>query len=132
MKLGTYDIGPDSPPFVIAEAGVHHFNSVQLAKTYIEAARIAGVQAIKFQTYSADRLAAKWAPTYWDAGDGKTQHDIFSSRSRGSKKGYVELFAYAQELGVMLLSTPFDVDAVKLLNDFGMPMFKIASADLTN
>ncbi|HEX2675163.1 MAG TPA: N-acetylneuraminate synthase family protein, partial [Polyangiales bacterium] len=65
-------------------------------------------------------------------GGGLTQHDIFASRSRISKKGYQEMFDYARELGIMLLSTPFDVDAVKLLDGFGMAAFKIASADLTN
>jgi len=132
MKIGTFSIAQDAPPFVIAEAGVHHFNSVELAKQYIVQARIAGVQAIKFQTYSADRIAARWAPTYWDAGDGKTQHDIFASRSRISKEGYGELFAFAREVGVMFLSTPFDPDSAELLNTFGMEAYKIASADLTN
>jgi sialic acid synthase SpsE len=72
MRLGLHEISLERPPFVIAEAGVHHFNSVELAKTYVLQARIAGARAIKFQTYSADRIAAKWAPTYWDAGQGKT------------------------------------------------------------
>jgi sialic acid synthase SpsE len=132
MKIGSFSIEASAPPFVIAEAGVHHFNSVELAKQYIVQARIAGVQAIKFQTYSADRIAARWAPTYWDAGDGKTQHDIFASRSRISKEGYADLFAFARELGVMFLSTPFDPDAAVLLNGFGMEAYKIASADITN
>lgn len=132
MKIGPYTIAEEAPPFVIAEAGVHHFNSVELAKRYIVEARVAGVQAIKFQTYSADRIAARWAPTYWDAGGGKTQHDIFASRSRISKEGYAELFAFAREVGVMFLSTPFDPDAAELLEGFGMEAYKIASADLTN
>jgi N-acetylneuraminate synthase len=133
MNIGTFAVSPDAAPIVIAEAGVHHFNSVELAKQYILQTRIAGAQAIKFQTYSADRIAAKWAPTYWDAGPGgKTQHDIFASRSRISQEGYVELFAYAKELGIMMLSTPFDPDAAVLLNELGMDAYKIASADLTN
>lgn len=132
MKIAQYEISKEAPPFVIAEAGVHHFNSVELAKAYILAAKVAGVQAIKFQTYSADRIAAKWAPTYWDAGNGKTQHDIFAQRSLITKQGYVELFEYARSVGVMFLSTPFDVDAARMLNEMGMPAFKIASADLMN
>jgi N-acetylneuraminate synthase len=133
MNIGPFAVSPDAPPIVIAEAGVHHFNSVELAKQYILQTRIAGAQAVKFQTYSADRIAAKWAPTYWDAGPGgKTQHDIFASRSRISQRGYEELFAYAKELGILMLSTPFDPDSAALLNDMGMAAYKIASADLTN
>lgn len=132
MRLGLHEISLERPPFVIAEAGVHHFNSVELAKAYVLQARIAGAQAIKFQTYSADRIAAKWAPTYWDAGQGKTQHDIFASRSRITQHGYRELFEYAREVGIMLLSTPFDIDAAHMLNDLGMAAFKIASGDLTH
>jgi N-acetylneuraminate synthase len=61
-----------------------------------------------------------------------TQHDIFASRSRIDKKGYTELFAFAREMGVMFLSTPFDDDAARMLEGFDMQVYKIASADLTN
>ncbi len=125
-------IAEDAPPYVIAEAGVHHANSVELARRYILEAAIAGADAIKFQTYSADRLAARWAPTYWDAPAGLTQHDIFASRSLLGLDAYQALFAYAQELGITLLSTPFDPDAATLLAGFDMAAYKIASADLTH
>jgi N-acetylneuraminate synthase len=95
-------------------------------------ARWAGCQSIKFQTYSADRIAARWAPTYWDSGGAVTQHDIFASRSLLSEADYQRLFDEARALGIMLLSTPFDVDAAGMLENLGMAAYKIASADITN
>lgn len=131
LQIGTKTISDDERPFIIAEAGVHHYNSVELAKTYILQASIAGADAIKFQTYSADRIATVWAPTYWDDPSGATQHDIFAKRSNLIQADYQILFQYASELGIMLLSTPFDPDAATLLSEFDMPAYKIASADLT-
>ena len=132
LRIGPYTIGDDHEPFVMAEAGVHHYNSVGLAREYLRQARIAGVHAVKFQTYDAGRLAARWAPVYWAEGTGRTQYEVFAERSRLSEDDYRELFAYAAELGVLLLSTPFDPDAVRMLDDLGMPAFKIASADITH
>lgn len=132
FQIGRHTVGPDHPPFVIAEAGVHHYNSVELAKDYIRTARHAGCHAIKFQTYQAARLAARWAPAYWDADPTKTQYDIFAERSLLSEDDYAELFAYAAGVGIVLMSTPFDPDAAAMLDRLGMPAFKIASADLTN
>lgn len=125
-------VGADHPPYVIAEAGVHHYNSLELAKEYITQARLAGVDAIKFQTYKADRLAAKWAPTYWDDTSGRTQHDIFSERDKMSREDYAAMFEHARNVGVTMLSTPFDDDSARMLDELGMAAYKIASADLTN
>ena len=132
LQIGPYAIGDAHEPFVMAEVGVHHYNSIELAKEYLRQARVAGVQAVKFQTYDAGRLATRWAPTYWDDGTGRTQYDIFAERSRLSEDDYRELFAYAVDLGVLLLSTPFDPDAARMLDDLGAPAFKIASADITD
>ena len=132
FDIGGHPVGPDAPPFVIAEAGVHHGNSVDLAKEYILSAHRAGAHAIKFQTYKASRLATRWAPAYWDAGPGKTQHEIFAERDKLGEEDYRELFAHAAEVGIVMLSTPFDDESALMLDRLGMPAFKIASADLTD
>jgi sialic acid synthase SpsE len=132
FKIGNHEIGDDALPYVIAEAGVHHRNSMPLAKEFIKQAAIAGAHAIKFQTYSAKRIAAKWAPTYWDSGSAETQYDIFARRSLLTPENYAELFRYSAEMGITLLSTPFDPDAAVMLHGLGMQAFKIASADITN
>lgn len=132
FDVGGHAVGPDSPPFVIAEAGVHHGNSVELAKDYIRAAHGAGAQAIKFQTYKASRLTTRWAPAYWDAGPAKTQHEVFAERDKLLESDYRDLFAYAADVGIVMMSTPFDDESAAMLDRMGMPAFKIASADLTN
>lgn len=131
IQIGNRFVGSKHPTYIVAEAGVHHYNSVELARQYILQARIAGADAIKFQTYTAKRLAAKWAPTYWDDPSGKTQFDIFAERSLLTQEDYRVLFAYAQEVGIDFLSTPFDPDSAALLAELGVSAFKIASADIT-
>lgn len=132
LRIGPHEVGPHTVPFVIAEAGVHHDNSVSLAKEYILQARIAGAHAVKFQTYEASRLVTRWAPTYWDEGSNRSQFDVFADRSQLDRDDYAELFEYASELGIVLLSTPFDGKSAEILADLGMPAFKVASADITN
>lgn len=125
-------VGLNHPPYVIAEAGVHHENSVGLAKQYVKQAAMAGADAIKFQTYSAEKLVTRWARTYWETGGKKTQYEIYREKSNLTEADYAELFDYASEMGITLLSTPFDFTAVDLLDELGIPVFKIASADLTH
>jgi N-acetylneuraminate synthase len=132
FEFGGSLIDEPSTPFIVAEVGVHHKNSLSLAKEYILAASIAGANAVKFQTYQAARLATHWAPTYWDSEPGKTQFDIFSERSRLSLKDYRELFSYSRELGILFFSTPFDEESAEMLNSFDVSGYKMASADITN
>jgi N-acetylneuraminate synthase len=132
FEVETHRIAADCPPYVIAEAGVHHYGSIEYAKAYILQARIAGVQAIKFQTYTADKLVTNWAELYWNDPRYKTQYDVFKEKLGFTRDQYAELMRYARELGVTFLSTPFDLDSATMLNELGMPAIKIASADLTN
>jgi exopolysaccharide biosynthesis WecB/TagA/CpsF family protein len=131
LMIGRQTVGSDHPPFVIAEAGVHHRNSVELAKQYIQQARSAGADAVKFQTYRAERLATRWAPTYWETAEPTTQFEVFAGRSRLSEEDYAALFSYAADVGIHLLSTPFDLESAAMLAGLGMVAFKIASGDLT-
>lgn len=137
FEIAGRAVGPAEPPYVIAEAGVHHRNDVKLAVRYIEAAHKAGADAIKFQTYSADRLATRWAPLYWsgderDGTSGRTQHDVFAERSLLSEEDYRRLAEHANASGITFLSTPFDGDAANMLHRLEVPAFKIASADITH
>jgi sialic acid synthase SpsE len=132
LRIGDRPIGKEHPPYIIAEAGVHHENDINLAKQYVEKAASAGADAIKFQTYSADRLAAKWAPTYWEGGETQSQYEVFSQRSLLDPEDYRELAEHAREKGIDFLSTPFDEGAGAMLADLDVPAFKIASADITH
>lgn len=118
-----------SRPFIVAEAGVNHENSMDLAKRLIDEAVLGRADAIKFQTYKAEKIAAKKSPTYWDAS--VTQREYFEKYDKFGEDEYRELAGYAEKKGILFLSTPFDYEAVDLLDEL-VPIFKISSSDITN
>jgi len=120
-------------PYIIAEAGVNHECRIELAKRLIEEAKEAGADAIKFQTYKAETLASKRSPPYWDTTKEATrsQYELFQKYDKFWKKEYEELKKYCDDVGIEFLSTPFDSESAKFLNDL-VPAFKIASSDITN
>lgn len=120
-------------PYMIAEAGVNHEGSMDLAKRLIEEAAEGGAQAIKFQTYKAATLAAKESPSYWDRTKEPTasQYELFQKYDKFWKKEYEELKLACDEFGIEFMSTAFDAESAVFLNDL-MSVFKISSSDLTN
>lgn len=121
-------------PYIIAEIGVNHEGDVDRAKRMIDAVAAGGAHAAKFQTYKADKLAARGAsPAYWDrtkeAAD--SQHTLFQRWDNFGDNEYKALAAHCADAGVDFLSTPFDLEAVDLLAPL-MPALKVASADITN
>lgn len=120
-------------PYFIAEAGVNHEGSMKLAKRLIEEAAEGGADAIKFQTYRADTIASKDSPYYWDITKEPTlsQHELFKKYDKFWKKEYEELKVHCDKIGIEFMSTPFDTESAKFLNDL-MPVFKISSSDITN
>lgn len=128
-------VGPGNDCFVIAEAGVNHNGSIDLAHKLIDAAAEAKVDAIKFQTFDPDKLAAPEAP--------KAEYQVKNMSEAGNqlemlrklvltKSAYPELMKHAAEKGLMFLSTPFDEDSADFLEGINVPAFKISSGDLTN
>ena len=122
-------IGGDAPAFIIAEAACNHMCQMDMAEKMIELAAEAGVNAIKFQTYKAERLVTKEAMTYW-AGKQISQTEYYSKLDKFGVKEYAHLFEYAEKKGVIAFSTPFDLDSASMLHELGMPLFKVASCDL--
>jgi N-acetylneuraminate synthase len=120
-------------PYIIAEAGVNHEGSMDLAKRLIDEAKEGGAHAIKFQTYKAETIASKESPSYWDTSKEKTtsQFELFKKYDSFWKNEYVALKEYCDQAGIEFLSTPFDVESATFLNDL-MDVFKISSSDLTN
>ena len=119
---------------IIAEIGVNHEGSLDRAKSLIDLAASAGAHACKFQTYSAELLAAKHAsPAYWDVSKEPTQsqYELFSKLGTFKESEYGALAAHCADVGVEFMSTPFDEKAAEFLNAY-VSEFKIASADLTN
>lgn len=120
-------------PYIIAEAGVNHEGSMDLAKRLIDEALEGGANAIKFQTYKAATLASKNSPSYWDTTKEATrsQYELFKKYDKFWKKEYEELKVYCDKAGIEFMSTPFDVESATFLNDL-MPVFKVSSSDITN
>ena len=130
--IGDRPVGDGEPAYIIVEGGVNHECDLGRAREMIREAARAGADGIKFQTYKADTLATRTAPTYWDhAEPGTTQYDLFASCDAFGPNEYAELARCCGEEGIHFLSTPFDLDAVDLLVELGAPALKIASADLT-
>lgn len=131
--LNNYDPLSIQTPYIIAEAGVNHEGSMDLAKRLINEAQEGGAHAIKFQTYKADTIASKDSPYYWDITKEPTrsQHELFKKYDKFWKKEYEELKVYCDKVGIEFMSTPFDVESAKFLNEL-MPVFKISSSDITN
>lgn len=134
IDFGGRLIGEGHPAFVIAEAGVNHNGDIELGKSLIREAQAAGADAIKFQSYKAGKISTRTAPRYWveaDDPDG-SQYDTFAKLDSFGPEEHEILFRYASELGLLCFSAPFDDEAVDMLDELGVPGFKIASADLTD
>ncbi|MCX7729346.1 MAG: N-acetylneuraminate synthase family protein, partial [Bacteroidia bacterium] len=120
-------------PFIIAEAGVNHEGSMELAKRLINEAAEGGADAIKFQSYKAETLASKNSPYYWDISKEPTrsQYELFKKYDKFWKKEYEELKKYCDQIGIEFMSTPFDIESANFLNEL-MDVYKISSSDITN
>ncbi len=121
--------------FIIAEAGVNHNGSIDLAKKLIDVASESGVDAVKFQTFKAENLVSKNAQK---ADYQKQTTDKNESQFDMIKKleldvdTHKELMAYCKSKNIIFLSTPFDHDSIDLLSDLGLEIFKIPSGEITN
>lgn len=126
-------VGIGEPAYVIAEAGVNHDCLLDRGKALVDTAHGAGFDAIKFQSYTASKIATRVAPRYWvePADPHGTQWDTFAKLDKLSDDNFKALIAYSRDKGLVAFSTPFDDEAVDFLNAMDMPAFKIASADLT-
>ncbi|MDP2782319.1 N-acetylneuraminate synthase [Devosia sp.] len=124
-----------SSVFVIAEAGVNHNGSIELAKKLIDVAVDSGADAVKFQTFKADKLVSKTAQKAdyqkQTTSAGESQYEMIKKLELNEDAHRV-LIDYCNEKRIMFLSTPFDHDSIELLNNFGMPIFKIPSGEITN
>jgi N-acetylneuraminate synthase len=123
-------IGPNEPPFIIAELSGNHNGRVERALELIDAAAAAGADAVKLQTYTADTITLKHdGPGFRIEGGlwaGRTLHDLYSEASTPFE-WHEALFARARERGLIAFSSPFDETAVELLERLDAPAFKIAS-----
>jgi N,N'-diacetyllegionaminate synthase len=122
--------------FIIAEAGVNHNGSIELAKKLIDVAVEAGVDAVKFQTFKATNLVSKNAQKAdyqkKNMNDGDDSQFNMLKKLELDVDTHKELISYCNSKNIMFLSTPFDHDSIGLLNDLGLKIFKIPSGEITN
>ncbi len=120
---------------IIAEAGVNHNGSLEIAKKLIDAAYESGADAVKFQTAKLGSLVTKDAPA---AGYQKENMQKELSQAEMLKKlllpfdAFKELAAYCRKVGIEFLSTPFDLESIDLLEEIGCRLWKIPSGEITN
>jgi N,N'-diacetyllegionaminate synthase len=121
--------------FIIAEAGVNHNGSLKIAKALVDAAAQAGADAVKFQTFKASNLVSKSAlkADYQKKSteSAETQHAMLE-RLELDELAHQSIIEHCKNKNIMFLSTPFDAESVDMLQNFGMPMYKIPSGEITN
>jgi sialic acid synthase SpsE/spore coat polysaccharide biosynthesis protein SpsF (cytidylyltransferase family) len=131
IRVENIKIGVQHPVFVVAEAACNHMCNINYGKKMIDRAVSAGADAVKFQTYKADRLVTSKAPSFWGQ-DSCSQLEYYKRLDRFGKNEFSELFSYAKDKGIIGFSTPFDEQSALMLNELNMPLFKIASCDINN
>ena len=121
--------------FIIAEAGVNHNGSIDLAYKLIDAAIDSGVDAIKFQTFKAEKLVSKSAEmaNYQKDNIGKIESQLeMIKKLELSYQDFKQLNDYCITKGVLFLSTPFDLESIDFLESISMPLWKVPSGEITN
>ncbi|MFD1585902.1 N-acetylneuraminate synthase [Halorientalis brevis] len=134
MKINGTPVGTEETPYFIAEAGVNHNGDLDLAKRLIDIAADAGADAVKFQTFSADRLVtqdARKAKYQGETTDEDGQYEMLRQYEL-DRKAHEQLIEYSTGKGITFLSTPFDPESADMLADLGVPAIKVGSGELDN
>lgn len=121
--------------FIIAEAGVNHNGSLEMAFKLIDVAVAAGADAVKFQTFKAEKVIAVNAPKaeYQKETTGTDESQLeMIKKLELDEAAYIQLYQYCQHKGIQFLSTPYDLESIDMLNRMGMDIFKIPSGEITN
>lgn len=135
MTIGNYNIDKNSPVFIIAELSANHKGNIKTAIETIKAAKRAGANCIKLQTYRADTMTIDSEKddflikeTIWD---GKNLYELYQE-AYTPWEWHEELFKVAKEEGLVCFSSPFDKTAVDFLERLNVPAYKIASFEITD
>ena len=131
MKIGHRPVGPDHPPLVIAEIGINHGGSLDVAKEMVRLAAGAGCEIIKHQThFIEDEMTEEAKSIFPPNADVSIWHVM--ERCALSANDEVELKDYTESLGLIYISTPFSRKAADFLEEIGVPAFKIGSGEADN
>jgi sialic acid synthase SpsE len=129
LSIRNRTIGSDAPLYVIAELGLNHGGSLSQALALVDAAAAAGASAIKLQTLRGERLVAPHCPAPMHV-EAASLVDFFKQFEL-DEPAHALVAARARSRGLAVISTPFDLDAVDLLERVGIDAYKIASGDIT-
>jgi len=120
---------------IIAEAGVNHNGSLDIAKKLVDEAKKAGADIVKFQTFDVDAITSRFAEMAEyqkeNIGEVKSQKEMLSELTLKHEE-YIELSKYCEKVGIKFLSTPFDFPSIDFLDGIGCDIWKIPSGEVTN
>ncbi len=135
MKIGNREIGGNAPAYIIAEMSANHAGSIKNAKKIIHAAKAAGADCIKIQTYTADTLTIDCDKPYFRVGagtwDGENLYKLYE-KAFTPWEWQAELKKEAESIGLDFFSTPFDKSSVDFLEEMGIGFYKIASFEIVD
>lgn len=133
MKIGNREIGNGHPVFVIAEIGINHNGSIDVARRLIDGAVLAGADAVKFQKRTPEKCVH---PDEWyqerDTPWGRMTYIDYRRKVELSKKDYAAIDRHCRERGILWFASCWDEDSVDFMRRFDPPCYKAASASLTD
>ena len=136
FKIGEKEIGENSSTFIIAELSANHMNDFDIAVKTIEAMAEAGADAVKFQTFTPDTITIDCDNEYFQikqgtVWDGQVLHELYEDAYM-PWDWQPKLKKIAEDLGLIVFSSPFDKTSVDFLEDMDVPAYKIASFEITD
>ena len=135
FKINGRPIGPDHPPYVVAELSGNHNGDIGRALALIDAAKAAGADAVKIQTYRADTITIDHDGPEFLLNDGlwkgRRLYELYEE-AHTPWDWHAELFAHARNQGITMFSAPFDPTAIELLERLHAPAYKIASPEIVD
>ncbi len=121
IRIGDRIIGNGEPTFIIAEAGINHNGKIELAKKLIQEAANAGANALKNQMFEVEEFCSKNSEYF----------DLFKALEF-SEEEWIEIAEFAKDIGIIFIASVFGEESADLLDNVGLPVYKIASGDLTH
>ena len=131
MKIGNRSIGPNEPPLIIAEIGINHGGSLDVAKSMVDLIVQSGCECVKHQTHIIEDEMTEEAKAIFPPNANKSIWDVMKECSLKLDEEQ-ELKEYAENLGLIWISTPFSRMAADFLDEIGVPAFKIGSGEADN